>query len=163
MYCKAITNSGWVCCNTTLTNDIHCRVHNKEYEECSVCMGNVYVKTTLGCGHSFCSECAIKWCGLQERSCPLCRKDDYLFILDKKSIPLEVASYLMGMIHNQKDNYTNVLKLFDHIFKNQQVFFSDPEFSKILTNKTYNLPDRIYMSFKKKWLKKINAYADKYK
>jgi hypothetical protein len=126
-------------------------------------MGNVYVKSTLECGHSFCSECAIKWCGLQEQSCPLCRKSDFRFTLNNKAIPLQVAAFFMDKIHNQTGNFTNVVKLFNHIFRNQQVFFSDPEFTKIITIKVNNLPDSMYMSLKKKWIKRIEAYTSKYK
>lgn len=71
-YCKAITQSGKPCINKRKRNCTHCRVHDKRYNSCDICMDNMYKPIKLSCDHVMCSACSTKW---TETSCPFCRRD----------------------------------------------------------------------------------------
>jgi hypothetical protein len=44
--------------------------------QCGICLENINNCYTLGCSHSFCSECISKWiCFGKNKSCPMCRKE----------------------------------------------------------------------------------------
>lgn len=104
MYCKAITSDGTICINTALNCKNHCKMHDKIYESCCVCLDNIYHKIHLKCGHEFCSDCIFDW----GKTCPICRReilDEILFNRKKKyNSDLQFISNQIHIFNNTFDN-----------------------------------------------------------
>lgn len=86
VFCKGYTQNN-VCCTNEVFKEDMCKLHHKKrYDECSVCMDNMYVQEKLACGHTFCKNCIYKWKG---ETCPLCRSIMF-FVNHNKEVTLEI-------------------------------------------------------------------------
>ena len=71
MFCKAITSRGTPCIASCKADSIYCHHHDKNLDECPVCLDEVPHIHTLQCGHRICVECFQM---LKTDECPLCRR-----------------------------------------------------------------------------------------
>ena len=73
--CGSYTRNGKKCLNIVCNNDKKCYIHNKNYNECSICL-NPIVKNgrMLDCKHEFHQSCLKRWRSELKYTCPHCRK-----------------------------------------------------------------------------------------
>lgn len=81
-FCKGFTQKN-ICCTNRADTDQTCMMHKKKYDECCICMDDMFVKEKLVCGHSFCKNCIYAW---KSNTCPLCRSPLFFIAHNKKII-----------------------------------------------------------------------------
>jgi hypothetical protein len=132
-YCEAITQLNMSCANSVCGSQVLCKMHRKnKYEECEICMDNMYIKERLACGHIFCKSCIYKWKG---KECPKCRSTMF-FQIHQKHILLKKANIYITKFDDQmlNDN-VNIDELFEGItflLQNSWIYVYDKSYKQII-------------------------------
>lgn len=130
--CNAFTQKNSLCTNAAHKNGL-CKMHmKKDYDECSICYDNMYVKETLACGHSFCKHCIYKWKG---NTCPMCRSIMF-HIVHQRDVKLDYAKHNIDIMdENLKANTVNE-EFFKHVLnflnENMWIYYYDKSYLDIL-------------------------------
>ena len=68
---------------------------------CTICLDEATHPSTLGCNHTFCFHCILKWVvnhSINKFKCPCCREDIFKFHIDDKVFEYEDFQLLFNAV-----------------------------------------------------------------
>ena len=110
--------------NYTQGRFLQCRLATQNYEECSICLGEIIQGAkihTVPCGHTFHYDCIVPWSQINQ-NCPVCRRR--LHYIHPAVVVIHWNRQLQQLDSANKINVMHIDVLFSHHSWNKTVSFS---------------------------------------